>query len=1283
MIQTKEEISRFAWQADEPGVLERTLQKVSGLHRLLVPFLVQNIGWFVSGFFFISGSVFLITYTAGFAKSLIISVSLFVYTLLILTGAYQLLRKRPELRTPGTILMTSGMLLIPLSMAASVRLPVIPQSSTLEIIISILMVMMNIGVFYYAVQLASGITDRALQGLHSRLFIALTAIQAAVPLISKISVWQLTAFFHLIIIGLLAFGLIMFINDWLKSVFTERRKTAIYAAGTLVYAALVSFVHLRQAGAALPDGYSAPFVMILSGLLFYTDSKVKEYIHQYPFLSRFSFAVYGISVLSFALCFNAPSARLMTLMFGTIVYGTVLRNYLTLPPLYLLLGCLSSLYGLLILKHVPAQLWFMASLPGLSGLFAMQQWALKRNAMKPAILIFRAIALLTTGLIVQSLYHSAPGISAVISGFLLSGLIYAMIKYAPMLLSEKWFYAIPLSVSTTCVYLPILPNIIRAAQYALVLTLWASIQTWLGFRKDKNRWSGILPDSALLNVFAAVALIAFHKFPAFPAIPVLAISSGIFFWQSLFLRKQRLFYAALVFAGASGALFKITYFPGHSVGIAEMLTALGLWIMLRQTDKISDDISAPVIEIVKQPLQQAMLILWAFAMFRSGWFLYDSPPTPLWVLSAGLGTMMTMLLIVRFRLPGFLPLPMLMGLFTILGLMYQIRGLNFSAFCFVSVLYALTVRIFSEKILKTDDENFQIITQRVFQTTYLITIAGVLIAGVLWLDKPDLSVIPTLLTAIVFLFLSDKPYDVIAVTMLTAIVIHVRVCDIDPFLLHHDSRTGLLITVSAFCMFCAGYVSDRLKNLYTIPLLKAATILAYAGLAALILLPVKSLLQTVSVLGLLTVIFAGLGVQRKQPLLLNIAQILGLILLHTWLMIFVPSKQVAGLKIWEIGRLIAAKSDQIQILLPWYSLQLMIAAWIIMGLRRFIADRAPHFSFCTLHFARCIYIAIGEWLLHAFIFVHKLNPMPLPDAKIHGIAALSAAALMILMAVFRFIRSRNPAWVYRIAVMAGAAGLYLRLLCFGAMPPTLWDTAALLAAAYILFILERLIASPQLSVPLLRLSVAFPLFTILTVPWQLASPHAACALLLIGTLYLSVYHCSEESLFLYLAMLTINISVYLWIPVWAKQYDLIQLYIIPASLSILMLVHLHRKELKRSVLNGTRLAAVSALYISASADVFLRPELSVFILMLALSLLGMIMGIALRIRAFLYGGVLFAVINVTGQLLRFCPENQLGKGMMLMVLGAVIMAAMIWFNIQREAILKRIRIFRADLEEWA
>ncbi len=130
------------------------------------------------------------------------------------------------------------------------------------------------------------------------------------------------------------------------------------------------------------------------------------------------------------------------------------------------------------------------------------------------------------------------------------------------------------------------------------------------------------------------------------------------------------------------------------------------------------------------------------------------------------------------------------------------------------------------------------------------------------------------------------------------------------------------------------------------------------------------------------------------------------------------------------------------------------------------------------------------------------------------------------------------------------------------------------------------------------------------------------------------------------------------------------------------MLQLHRLELKPRVLNATRLVALSALYAGATLDVFMRPELSIFLLAIGLSLGGIVLGIALRVRTFLYLGTLFLIFNVFGQLIDFYPEDRLGKAIVLMVLGGLITGGMIWFNIQREAMMQRVRIIRADLAQW-
>ena len=99
-------------------------------------------------------------------------------------------------------------------------------------------------------------------------------------------------------------------------------------------------------------------------------------------------------------------------------------------------------------------------------------------------------------------------------------------------------------------------------------------------------------------------------------------------------------------------------------------------------------------------------------------------------------------------------------------------------------------------------------------------------------------------------------------------------------------------------------------------------------------------------------------------------------------------------------------------------------------------------------------------------------------------------------------------------------------------------------------------------------------------------------------------------------------------------------------------------------------------------DVFIQEQLLVFALAVALSLAGIVLGIGLRTRAFLYAGVTFLVLNVLGQLIQLYPEQRLGRALVLMGLGSAITGLMIWFNIKRKVVMERVRIFRADLETW-
>lgn len=459
---------------------------------------------------------------------------------------------------------------------------------------------------------------------------------------------------------------------------------------------------------------------------------------------------------------------------------------------------------------------------------------------------------------------------------------------------------------------------------------------------------------------------------------------------------------------------------------------------------------------------------------------------------------------------------------------------------------------------------------------------------------------------------------------------------------------------------------------------QASTLIAAA---VLVLMPSPSITVNLASIALLSITAAALGWQKLDRRWLLGAAGLALVWLHGLWLAWLP-----------MDRSLAA--------LPWMALELAVLIWVAAWLRermvlyatRASKEHAPQGCAARLTaLAQTLAevtpwvaaLAVAEWLMHGLIFALALagaaSTQPLAGAWGDGLAALAAAGLLLALAAREARRRDSEIWVYGAALLAGLAGAYLRLLWVGLAPLSVWDTAALMGAAYGLFVLQRL----TLSRPVLRLVMVMPVLALLTVPLQLGSGHAGLALLAAATLYLLTRRATGGRAPLYLGLLALNAGIYLWVPGWAQHYGLFQVYLVPAALSVLALLHLHRHELKHSVLSAGRLAALSVLYAVSTLDVFLREDLAVFVLALSLSIAGIALGIALRTRAFLYAGVSFLVVNVLGQLIQLYPEQRLARALVLMALGAAITALMIAFNMQREAILSRIRVFRADLESWA
>jgi hypothetical protein len=749
-----DDTARYAWEPMAPSAMERAIQAMAGWPALIAPFLVQNIGWFIGGLCFVAGSIFLVTYTTGFAKTLTSFAVLSVYTLLLLWAGYQLRRRQPALAMSSSALLILGMLLVPLNVAAAVRLLLSAQMSPGLLALGLLAVGVGVGGLYVTATLVSGILDRTLQRQHPRIFLVLASVQLVVPVLARFPFWPLLVVCHGVLLALLAYGMVLFIQNWLHAIFIERRKLAYYAAGTLVYAALVSFVHVTWGypeALVLPPGYYGPLLIVVCGLLFYVDAQLKPWRQQAAVLSYLSFGLYGLSIIALLLAVKTPLALLCTLLLAVVLYGLVTWQYATLPPLYLLLGCAGWLYHEVMLHHLPYPWYFVGSLPVWVGLWAASRWALRQRATTLALIGYRVLAVAMVSVAAWSVALGQPGWVAMATALLVMVGAFAAPCVLPMPLFRRyqaegvddelmrpalsvavaqslWLYLGTGAGLVAIAYAPPVPGLAWAVQFAWGLLLLAAVWTAQGMRLSGLARAGATARSAALlnsavlylgiclSVGIAVGLpdVTYHR--SLP--PLLGVEGGIALWLSLALGVQWLFYGVLGLWGMAAALVKVTYFPASGSGLPMMGAALLIWAVLWWVERTPGEIAdlrqermalravraasltilwrfpatlQPPQTVVHVPLQQAMVLVWGLGVVRLGWRLLGGDLGWIWPVSAMLGALVAGLITGSLAWPRLLPIAMTLGLGSWLVTAYKLGVTTVVGLSVGGAAYALLV----------------------------------------------------------------------------------------------------------------------------------------------------------------------------------------------------------------------------------------------------------------------------------------------------------------------------------------------------------------------------------------------------------------------------------------------------------------------------------------------------------------------------------------------------------------------------------------------------------------
>lgn len=646
-------IDRIEAESDEikNSPMHSIMQSLSGWHKSLVPFLLQNIGWFIGILCFISGSIFFISYTEGFNKSLTIFYTVLTYTLLLAWGGYRLKDKVSHAALSGYVLMATSFLLIPLNFSAAAQL-IGSSAAKYQYLISLLSTSIAFASLYFTSRLISGIFNRQLLKHFSPVFFFLSSLQLVVPWIQNSHSMMLLMAVQFFILLPLLWALITYMPALLKQVFVDRQYLLVMSVGSLIYAALISTLHITLSSPlslALSD--YAPIVLLISAALFYIDGQLNDYKERMYLLSYFSIVSYAVSFIAIALSITDEPIRNLTLIMAAVLYARLIWLYRSLVPLYLVVTLLCLLHVDVILSDwlfmlpgitsaTAGQWYYLASLP-LLGLFFMTLFVLRKSEVQHNkhfdisrhlfhLLIMASLIMSTYSQWSIAISHSADVVLNLLNAI-------AIILSCYVLLRSKQINAYDLlgkKVYTFYSYLLLLLPVMQIISgfqetlsidmklvFIILLIYLYSINSHFNFMLFYSEKSELFADeresvmnkelfinaSLIISFFLILLLTSGFSLSIKMGLLIFVISLN-FLFLSLTLLNRALFYVFIFVISASVFTFKLYLSHSPSTGLLVISTALGLFYFIHWLDyKRQDEAELFKLELKKQNNPQRLL----------------------------------------------------------------------------------------------------------------------------------------------------------------------------------------------------------------------------------------------------------------------------------------------------------------------------------------------------------------------------------------------------------------------------------------------------------------------------------------------------------------------------------------------------------------------------------------------------------------------------------------------------------------------------------------------------
>lgn len=168
------------------------------------------------------------------------------------------------------------------------------------------------------------------------------------------------------------------------------------------------------------------------------------------------------------------------------------------------------------------------------------------------------------------------------------------------------------------------------------------------------------------------------------------------------------------------------------------------------------------------------------------------------------------------------------------------------------------------------------------------------------------------------------------------------------------------------------------------------------------------------------------------------------------------------------------------------------------------------------------------------------------------------------------------------------------------------------------------------------------------------------------------------------AMIFANVEVFGFLHhiAQAAPFEHPQWYAMPFGFTLFAFTSIYKSNLSLRGRNILRNIGGLAIYASSMYQVVFAHSISNVIVLAVLAILGILAGIVLHIRNYLYLGGCFLVLNITLNLFRIGFQDRVIGMIFLFVVGILVLASAVFFNLKREQLLQQYEDWKKTLSEW-